>query len=384
MSETMGEVERMTAAMQLPVMIVGAGPTGLSAALFLARRGLPVRIIDAAPEPATTSKALLVNPRTLDLLRDSGVAQRIAGEGHAVVGAVLHRAGRRVASIDLRDRLSAQLPIGLAQASTESLLAQALARHGVQVERGTSLQTLRQDAQQVSLNLHSASGNQTAHAALVFGADGAHSAVRHALDIGFPGHTLPEPWLLWDLHLRTSLDPRCAHIVLAPDGFVFVMNLQADLWRVIGNGADPLAQLPGDSVAGQVQWQSRFHIAHRLAGCFGVGRVMLGGDAAHIHSPLGARGMNLGIEDAWVFAECAARALSGSVAELQTYADLRRSVDGRVVRKVAILTRLLGGHPPALRRLRDALVPQALKLAPMRRIMVRTLAGLDHPLRSQI
>lgn len=370
----------MSAATQLPVMIVGAGPTGLSAALFLARRGLPVRIIDAAAEPATTSKALLVNPRTLDILRDSGVARRIVGEGHAVVGAVLHRAGRQVASIDLRGELSAQLPIGLAQAGTEALLTQALAQCGVQVERSTSLLTLHQDAQQVILNLQSEHGNRTAHASLVFGADGAHSAVRRALDIDFPGHALPEPWLLWDLHLRTSLDPRCAHIVLAPDGFVFVMNLQADLWRVIGNGAEPLARLPGDSVAGRVEWQSRFHIAHRLASRFGVGRVMLGGDAAHIHSPLGARGMNLGIEDAWVFAECAARALGGTVAQLQAYADLRRAVDGQVVRKVATLTRLMGGHQPALRRLRDALLPQALKLAPLRRLMIRTLAGLDHPL----
>ena len=371
----------MSAATQLPVMIIGAGPTGLSAALFLARRGLPVRIIDASAEPATTSKALLVNPRTLDILRDSGVARHIVGEGHAVVGAVLHRAGRQVASIDLRDELSAQLPIGLPQAGTEALLTRALAQCGVQVERGTSLQALHQDAQQVSLNLQSEHGNQTVHASLVFGADGAHSAVRRALDIGFPGHTLAEPWLLWDLHLRTSLDPRCAHIVLAPDGFVFVMNLQADLWRVIGNGAEPLVQLPGDTVAGQVEWQSRFHIGHRLASRFGVGRVMLGGDAAHIHSPLGARGMNLGIEDAWVFAECAARALGGTTAQLQAYADLRRAVDGRVVRKVATLTRLMGGHPPALRRLRDTLLPQVLKLAPLRRLMIRTLAGLDHPLR---
>lgn len=372
----------MTAAAQLPVMIVGAGPTGLSAALFLARRGLAVRIIDAAAAPGTTSKALLVNPRTLDILRDSGVAQQIVAEGHAVVGAILHRAGRRVALIDLHDELSAQLPIGLAQARTEALLTQALAQRGVQVERGTSLQTLRQVAQQVSLSLQSESGNQTVHASLVFGADGAHSAVRHALDIEFPGHALPEPWLLWDLHLHTSLDPRCAHIVLAPDGFVFVMNLHADLWRVIGNGVEPLAQLPGDSVAGEVVWESRFHIAHRLASRFGIGRVMLGGDAAHIHSPLGARGMNLGIEDAWVFAECAARALAGTPAELPAYADLRRSVDGQVVRRVATLTRLMAGQPPWLRRLRDALLLQALKLAPVRRTMIRTLAGLDHPLRT--
>jgi 2-polyprenyl-6-methoxyphenol hydroxylase-like FAD-dependent oxidoreductase len=371
----------MSTAMPLPVMIIGAGPTGLSAALFLRRRGVPVRIIDKAARPSTRSKALLVNPRTLDLLRDSGVTRRIENEGHPVLGAVLHRAGRRVASIDLRQALSTTLPIGLGQAHTEALLSEALGELGVQVERGCALQTLRQDAQQVTLTLQSESGTQTADASLVFGADGAHSTVRQALDIDFPGQALPGPWQLWDLHLRTSLDPGCAHIVLVPDGFVFVMNLQDDLWRVIGNGADPLAHLPDDSVAGEVAWQSRFHIAHRLARRFGTGRVMLGGDAAHIHSPLGARGMNLGIEDAWVFAECAARALAGASADLQACAEQRRSVDGRVVRRVAILTRVMAGHPPPLRWLRDALLPQALKLAPVRHAMIRTLAGLDHPLR---
>ena len=375
----------MSTAIRTPLMIVGAGPTGLAAALFLSRRGVPVRIIDAATEPTTTSKALLVNPRSLELLREYGVAARIIAEGYEVMGMTMHRGGREVVSIDLQRELKSQLPVGLAQARTEALLTEALQAKGVQVERDVSLQALQQDAQQVTLTLQQADGStQTVQAPLVFGADGARSTVRHALGVDFVGTALPEPWQLWDLRLRTSLDRQRAHIGLQPDGFVFLMHLQAGVWRVIGNGADPLAQLPGDCVPGEVQWQSQFHIAHRLADKFCVGRVALGGDAAHIHSPLGARGMNLGIEDAWVFADCAADAMGGMLERMHEYAELRQPVDRQVVHRVAALTRLMRGRPASLRWLRDTLVPQVIKLAPVRRRILQTMAGLDHPLHTRL
>ncbi len=379
-----GDVRHMSAAIRTPLMIVGAGPTGLAAALFLSRRGVPVRIIDAATQPTTTSKALLVNPRSLEILGAYGVAARIIAEGYEVMGVTMHRGGREVVSIDLQRELRSQLPIGLAQARTEALLTEALQAKGIHVERGVTLQTLQQDAEQVTVTLqHADGGTQTVQAPLVFGADGARSAVRHALGIDFAGDALPEPWQLWDLRLRTSLDRQRVHIGLVPDGFLFLMHLQAGVWRVIGNGADPLAQLPGDSVAGEVQWQSQFHIAHRLADKFSVGRVALGGDAAHIHSPLGARGMNLGIEDAWVFADCAVDAMAGKLERMQEYAELRQPVDRQVVRNVAAVTRLMRGRPTALRWLRDNLAPQAIKLAPVRHRLLQTMSGLDHPLRTR-
>lgn len=375
----------MPAAIRTPLMIIGAGPTGLAAALFLSRRGLPVRIIDAAKEPATTSKALMVNPRSLEILGAYGVAERIIAEGYEVMGMTMHRGGREVLSVNLQQELKSQLPVGLAQARTEALLTEALLAKGVQVERGVSLQALQQDEQQVTLTLLQADGStQTVQAPLVFGADGARSTVRHALGIDFSGSSMPEPWQLWDLRLRTSLDRQRAHIALQPDGFLFLLHLQAGVWRVIGNGADPLTQLPGDSVAGEVQWQSQFHIAHRLADKFSVGRVALGGDAAHIHSPLGARGMNLGIEDAWVFADCAVDAMGGKLERLQEYAELRQPVDRQVVHRVAALTRLMCGRPPSLRLLRDILAPHLIKLPPVRRRLLQTMAGVDHPLRTRL
>jgi len=370
----------MTASAKAPLMIIGAGPTGLAAALFLARRGVPVRIVDAATQPTTTSKALLVNPRSLEMLKDTGVAARIIAEGWAVQGMAMHRRNREVVSVDLQGELP-QLPIGLAQARTEALLNEALEALGVHVERGLSLQTLQQDAQQVTLTLQQADGStQMVQAPLVFGADGARSVVRHALGVDFAGSALPEPWLLWDVRLDTPLDPQRVHIGLQPDGFLFVMHLQADIWRVIGNGVDPLAQLPYGSVPGEVIWQSQFHIAHRLAGKASVGRVALGGDAAHIHSPLGARGMNLGMEDAYVFADCAFDALNGKLERMQEYAQLRQPVHRQVVRRVAALTRIMRGRPAPLRWLRNTLMPELVKVEPLRRRLLQTMAGLDHPL----
>jgi 2-polyprenyl-6-methoxyphenol hydroxylase-like FAD-dependent oxidoreductase len=374
----------MAAFTSAPLMIVGAGPTGLAAALFLASRGVPVRIIDAATQPTTTSKALLVNPRSLEMLKDSGVAARIIVEGWAVKGMAMHRGNREVVSVDLQHQMP-QLPIGLAQARTEALLNDALETLGVRVERGVSLQTLQQDAQQVTLTLQQADGStQIARAPLVFGADGARSVVRHALDLDFAGSTLPEPWLLWDVRLNTPLDPLRVHISLQPDGFLFLMHLQAGIWRVIGNGVDPLAQLPYGSMPGEVMWQSQFHIAHRVAGKASVGRVALGGDAAHIHSPLGARGMNLGIEDAYVFADCAFDALNGKLERMQEYAELRQPVHRQVVRNIAALTRVMRGRPAPLRWLRNSLMPELVKVAPLRRRLLKTVSGLDHPLRTRL
>jgi 2-polyprenyl-6-methoxyphenol hydroxylase-like FAD-dependent oxidoreductase len=374
----------MAASTPVPLMIVGAGPTGLAAALFLARRGVPVRIIDAAMHPTTTSKALLVNPRTLEMLKESGVAARIIGEGWAVKGMAMHRGNREVASVDLEQQMP-QLPIGLAQARTEALLNDALGALGVQVERGLSLQSLQQDAEQVTLTMQQADGSaQMAQAPLVFGADGARSVVRHALDLDFAGSALPEPWLLWDVRLDTPLDPLRAHIGLQPDGFLFLMHLQDGIWRVIGNGAEPLAQLPYGSVPGEVIWQSQFHIAHRVASKAGVGRVALGGDAAHIHSPLGARGMNLGIEDAYVFADCAFDALNGNLERMHEYAELREPVHRQVVRNIAALTRVMRGRPEPLRWMRNTLMPELVKVAPLRRRLLKTVAGLDHPLRTRL
>jgi 2-polyprenyl-6-methoxyphenol hydroxylase-like FAD-dependent oxidoreductase len=369
----------------LPVLVAGAGPTGLAAALLLARRGVAVRIVDKAPLPSRHSKALAVNPRTQELLEDTGVTARMLAEGWTVLGLTLHRPGHDDVAVPLSPLLDTHRSLlSLPQASTEALLAEALQALGVEVERSVKLDALEQDDDGVSASLAHADGSiERVRTPLLYGADGAHSTVRQALGLAFPGEELPEPWQLWDLRLATPLAPDRVHLMLLPDGFLFALRVQDDLWRVMGNGTHPLDALPAGTVCGEVLWQSHFHIAHRVAERAGVGRVLLGGDAAHIHSPLGARGMNLGIEDAYVFADCAADALGGRLSRLASYAQLRHPVHRQVVRRIAALTRLMHGHPTALRELRDRLVPRLMRFGPARRQFFRVAGGLDHPVRTR-
>jgi len=367
------------------VLIVGAGPTGLAAALFLAHRGVAVRIIDAAGQPATTSKALAVNSRTLTVLQGTGVDERIMAEGWTVHGATLHEGERDVLAFDLPPAVDA-LPAMtvLPQARTEALLAEALAARGVQVERGVSFQSLVQDADGVTATLRHADGrDESARSRLLFGADGARSATRQALKLDFAGSNLPEPWQLWDVTMSLSFDRERAHILFEPDGFIFLLRLAGDVWRVIGNTHDPLASVRRYGTQGEIAWESQFHIGHRVAAQAGVGRVALGGDAAHIHSPIGARGMNLGIEDAYVYADCASDALAGDMARLVDYASLRHAVHKDVVRRIGAVTRLVHGRPAWLRWIRDEVVPVAGHLSFARQLMLRTVGGLDHPLKTR-
>jgi 3-(3-hydroxy-phenyl)propionate hydroxylase len=367
---------------QPAILVVGAGPTGLAAALLLAQRGISVRIIDPVLQPTPYSKALAVNVRTLEVLRETGVADRIVAEGWAAAGATVHLHDRAVATVDLSSSLGTPRAMTiLPQARTEALLAEALQAQGVNVERGVSLLTLEQNESRVLSTLAQADGRtEQVQTSLVFGADGARSATRHALGLGFDGSSLPEPWRLWDMQLETKLDRMQAHIILEPDGFIFMLRLHGDQWRVIGNGADTLASLGRYSKLGTIAWQSEFHIGHRVATQAAVGRVALGGDAAHIHSPIGARGMNLGIEDAYVYADCAAGALAGNMSRLQDYAELRHAVHKQVVRRISVMTHFARGRPAWLRVVRDAVMPVAARFAPVRRQMLKTIGGLDHPL----
>jgi 2-polyprenyl-6-methoxyphenol hydroxylase-like FAD-dependent oxidoreductase len=279
-------------AAQPQVLIVGAGPTGLAAALFLSRLGVPVRIIDAAPEPTRTSKALGVNPRTLTLLGDTGVAAAIEAEGQGLRALRLHRLGRPLATLTVD---WAALGVGhrmtvLPQARTEALLTEALAAFGVVPERGLGLTGLSQTADAVSAAL---SDRSTIVVPVLFAADGAHSTARKALGLGFPGDSWDEPWQLIDVDL---VGPAADEpwIDLRPTGPFVCLPLSGTTFRLIGFGPPLLDALPEGWTAGQVRWSSDFHISHRMVEAMTVGRVCLGGDAAHIHSPMGARGMNLG------------------------------------------------------------------------------------------
>ncbi len=370
--------------MDIP-LIAGAGPVGLAAALFLVRHDIAVRLIDQATEgvpasPARTSRALAVNPRTLHLLEPTGVTAKMLARGLKVTEARLWRDDRLLARMSVGD-IGGDYPfmLALSQATSEALLAEALAAHGGTVEPGVQLVGCAEH-DHIDVTLGSAGGSEIVKPLWLLGADGAHSRVRECLHIGFHGHTLAEPWSLMDVPLEGDIDPAAAHIRLFEDGgFLFMLRVVTDirsekppyLWRLIGNGQDLFARLKDVRPAGPPVWSSSFHIAHRIADTLQRGEAYLAGDAAHIHAPIGARGMNLGIEDAWVFAELAARG------QLDRYNHARRHIDHGVVQRIEALTTLVLGEKPWLRGIRDLLLPAVLNL-PLRGQILRTLTGLDH------
>jgi 2-polyprenyl-6-methoxyphenol hydroxylase-like FAD-dependent oxidoreductase len=360
-----------------PVLIVGAGPTGLAAALFLTRAGVSVRIVDAAEQPTTTSKALAVNPRTLELLELTGVSARILSEGQPIRAVRIANEGWVIAGFAPRwDRIAPGRPMTiLPQARTEALLSEALAALGVMPERGVGLAGLTQTEAGVVARLTS---GETVETPILLGADGAHSATRKALGLGFPGDGSDTPWHLLDVDIDGAA-PDEARVDFQRAGPIVALPLKGRTFRLIGFGADLLPRLPAGWRIGEVRWRSEFRVSHRMVPQMTVGRVCLAGDAAHIHSPIGGRGMNLGIEDAYVFAACAVDALNGELRRLDDYDRVRRPVDGGWVASSRRLTGFVEGQSLGVRLIKRIAPPIAASVPAVVEMAIKRAMGLDHP-----
>ncbi len=373
----------MTLSDHAEVLIIGAGPTGLAAALFLAERGVRARLVDKSEAPSTTSRAQVVNPRSLEVLQQAGVTDRILSESHPIGSVRFYEGWKDLSQLDFADIASPFAMSVLPQARTEALLAEALNRYGIVAERGVTFEGLEQTEDVVRTRLSRPDGEtETVEVAFLLAADGAHSAVRTALNIGFEGHAFAEPWPLYDIQLNDPLPIDHAHVSFVKRGLLFLLCIRPGLWRVFGDVENLLDLLPSGTQAGDIQWRSSFHIADRLATAQVMGRVALAGDAAHIHSPVGARGMNLGIEDAYVFAACAADALQGVTSRFQDYGRLRGPVHRSVVNRMDKLTALARGRPDWVGTLRHFLIPGMTSFGPIEHRMRDFITGIDHPLKT--
>lgn len=357
-----------------PLVVVGAGPVGLTAALELARRGAAVRIIEKRQEREPFSKALAVNPRSLELLAESGATERLLAAGLRIDGLYVARDGAPVAQADF-DELAHRYPfmLGLEQSRTEAVLEACLAERGVVVERGLEATALAQDDGGVRLTAVGHGGAETIETPLVLAADGAHSTLRKALGLGFPGSRDEQLFQMidgkvdWDRpHDRVAilLDDHCP--------LACIPLPEAGCYRFIAIGEDPAARVARHGRLLREDWRSTFQVSYRLIERMSVGRVHFAGDAAHIHSPIGARGMNLGIEDACFFAQYL------TAGTLEGYGPARRAVAGDVLRLTRSLTGAIVTRRPLARWLRDAVGFRLLKVGPLRRRAMRGATGLDH------
>ena len=290
------------------ILIVGAGPTGLTAALELARRGIVPEVVERRPEPSDLSRAVGILPRTMRLLEPSGVSEAIRGEAIAMRGVVFHWEDAPIARIplDLESDPNARI-FGLAQDRTEAHLREAFATHGGTVRYGAALEALATQGDKVQATVDGAADGYD----YVVGADGADSVVRQALGIAFEGIDLPEKWAIADVDCADwPFNEHFCGYLRSEGRVVVVVPLEAARFRVISNTEDSLATLPVPMQVSRIRRQATFRIAVRQAARYQQGRVFLAGDAAHCHSPVGGRGMNLGIADA---AELARRMAEGGL-----------------------------------------------------------------------
>jgi 2-polyprenyl-6-methoxyphenol hydroxylase-like FAD-dependent oxidoreductase len=303
------------------VLIVGAGPTGLMLANQLARWGVRALIVDRNPAPSRQTKALGVQARTLEIYAHLGIVEKALELGKRATGANLWAGGARAARIPLgdigRDLSPYPFLLILGQDDNERLLGEALRGQSIGVEWNAELVDLAQSAERVSAKLKRADGSlQDVEAKWVAGCDGAHSAVRHLTGIDFPGAPYEHVFFVADTVVTGSMVPDELNVYLWRDGFhLFFPMRGTNHWRLVGivpselRARDDLsfdALLPslrkeaGSGLSFEsCSWFSMYRISHRGAARFRDRRCFLLGDAAHIHSPVGAQGMNTGLQDAY-------------------------------------------------------------------------------------
>ncbi len=355
------------------VLIVGAGPTGLAAALFLNEKGHKPRIIEKRIQRSSFSKAFGVNARTLELLASSGVSNTYLENGRKLECLTLRHKWEPLARLQL-SRVNHRYPFMLvqSQADSERILEEELQGRGIRVERGLTAKLISKEGDLGIVDVEGADANFRIRSKVIFVADGAASPIRSLLNISFDGEAYDEPWGLYDVELESNLPKDEASIFLLQEGGVFVVRHHNNLWRILGNVPNLLSRLPEGTRVGRIEWESKFEIANRVASKFQDGPFYLAGDAAHVHAGIGARGMNLGIEDAYVFAN-----LYHSGRLIQ-YEEVRRST---ILKVVGQIRKAMGAPRPKtlpgrVVRLAPWLVPIVISI--VGRYAERWILGLDH------
>lgn len=394
------------------VLIVGAGPTGLALALWLALQGVRPRIIDRNSQPGTASRALAVQARTLELYQQLDLARRVLEGGHQVAAANLWVKGARAARVPfgkVGGHLTRYAFLEIfPQDLHERLLIERLADFGVTVERPTQLTAFTDAGDGIRAQLQRADGSEeSCEAAYLAGCDGARSQVRELLGTGFPGGTYRQLFYVADVDGRGPPFDGELHVDLDEADFLAVFPLKgAGRARLIGTVRDERAEhaaaLRFEDVSGRamqnlkvhverVNWFSSYHVHHRVTEHFRQGRAFLLGDAAHIHSPAGGQGMNTGIGDAVNLAWKLAAVLRGeaSTGLLDTYEPERIPFARRLVAttdRVFSFATADGALAKVVRtRIAPFVLSRAMKLEAVRDFMFRTVSQIminyrDRPL----
>lgn len=384
---------------QTDVVIVGAGPVGMTAAIALADAGVNFVLLDKLAEGVNTSRACVVHARTMEVLDGLGLAETMAARGEVIDSFVLHDGPRTLASLSFAG-LPTDYPYALLipQDVTESVLLDRLERAGGEVTRSCQVTGVVSGADGVTVSYLDASGASVdVTGAYVIAADGMHSVVREQAGIGFGGDSYPESFVLADVKMSWPSPRNQIGLYLDPAGVTVVVPLpdpEGARYRVVATVAEAnekpsldevqallSARGPkGEIVAREVLWSSRFRVHHRLADTYRAGRVFVAGDAAHVHSPAGGQGMNTGIQDAAVLAGLLARVIAGGEPDalLDEYEATRRPVAQDVVKLTDRMTRVATVASKPARGVRNTVISLAAKIPAVRRTFAFTLSELGY------
>ena len=320
------------------ILIAGAGPSGLAAAIFLTELGFHPRIIDKKEGIGEKSKALAINPRTLDILEKFDLSERFLANGRRMSGMCIWKGDTFIFKNDF-SKVKHKYPFMLIQSQkeTEEILLDEALKRKIKVEYSTELTSCKLIDDKYISEISGKTKEQFSSDHII-GADGAHSIVKKQFDIGSHGFRYNEKWELYDVELEIDLDPDEAHIRGFKEGGMIMIPMKNDLWRVAGSLKGLLNYLPAKTKTGKITWEAEFNITHVVAKSLTRQNVVLIGDAAHLHSPVGGRGMNLGIEDAYITSTLI------SMNRLHEYDQLRRPYLKKTVGRINEMTQMMAGH----------------------------------------
>jgi 2-polyprenyl-6-methoxyphenol hydroxylase-like FAD-dependent oxidoreductase len=382
--------------MTAKVLVIGAGPVGLTLAIELQRYGIDFRIVEQAAARTDKSKALVIWSRTLELLERSGLSDRFVAAGRKVDAANIIAGSKRIAHIGFHE-VDSPYPYALIvpQSDSERLLEAALAERGIKVERQIEAVAIASDSGGATVSLRNADGRtEDARFDWVIGCDGAHSIVRHSLGMTFEGNTLPSDFILADVHLRGFPVPENElGVYWHEDGVLAVFPITPGRFRIVADlgvsdGPQPRAPSledvqevvdrrgPGGVTVTDPVWLSGFRINERKVKDYRAGRLFLVGDAAHIHSPAGGQGMNTGMQDAFNLAWKLALVVKGVLpdgAVLDSYSPERSAIGDKVLADAGRLTALVLMRNHTAQAARNLIGGFVFGLAPVRRNMAKTL-----------
>ncbi len=396
----------MNRANPIDVLIVGAGPTGLTLACQLRRLGVDFRIIDKNQEPSTTSKAIGLQYRVSEVLTWMGLFDRFLSRGVTGTGVSFYAGGERILHLRL-DRLHGMSGRGafepksivLPQSVTESLLIEDLAERGGEVERGTSFVEFTQESDGVVSRVRRPDGGEeVVGSRYLVGCEGPHSAIRKQAGLSFEGKTYPVSYFMADVELDWEVDRGDVRVWIHEDGMFSAIPMPGERrWRLfvesgkkVEEGATEvtldlvrrlMTERTGDRVtrATSPTWLSEFRISCRMVDRFANGRVFLAGDAAHVHSPTGGQGITTGVQDAYNLAWKLDMMLRGVAPDslLDTYTEERLPVVRRVLKNTDQTASVFLAHSRARRLFRDHVVLPLLRSRTMQRHLTRRLSQLD-------